>query len=213
MRNASPKTTPPLASQGAAASDPTGLKSLHPPAGYTGRKPLPHGRARTSVLSIKVSILERHQLEQRALDAGMRLTSFVRQAALGVQVTRAASIADMTHIAQLNDIALVIAAEAAKLGRGERLPAEALAAFTAVTDLSDRLMAQLDAADNAQAAQQRLAAELAHVGRNLNQITRAVNTIAKRRDGDTALPPYTRGVLADIAALMARLPSPEEPGP
>lgn len=213
MRNASPKTTPHLVSQGAAASDPTGLKSHRPPASYTGRKPLPHGRARTNVLSIKVSIVERHQLEQRALDAGIPLTSFVRQAALGTQVTRAASIADMTHIAQLNDIALVIAAEAAKLGKGERLPAEALAAFTAVANLSDRLMAQISAADETQAAQQRLAAELAHVGRNLNQITRAVNTMAKRRDGDTALPPYTRAVLADIAALMARLPSPKEPGP
>lgn len=213
MRNALPKTTTRPVSQGPAPSDPPGLKSHRPARGFTGRKPLPHGHARTTALPIKVSIVERHRLEQRALDAGMPLGTFVRQAALGTQVARAVSVADMTYIAQLNDITLVIAAEASKLGKGERLPAEALAAFTAVTSLSDKLMTQLSAADEAQATQQRLAAELAHVGRNLNQISRAVNTMAKRRDGDTELPPYTRAVLADIAALLAQLPRPEEQGP
>lgn len=212
MRSASPKTTARPVSQGAAPSDPAGLKSHRPARGFTGRKPLPHGHARTTALPIKVSIVERHQLEQRALDAGLPLGTFVRQAALGTGVGRAAAVADMMHIAQLNDIALVIAAAAAKLGKSECLPAEALAAFTAVANLSDRLMAQISAADETRATQQRLAAELAHVGRNLNQISRAVNTMAKRRDGDTALPPYTRTVLADIAALLARLPRPEEQG-
>lgn len=198
-------------------NDPTGLKSLRPPRGFTGRKPLPYGRARTTSMTIKVSDEDRHRIEQRAIKAGMAPATFVREAALKARVANARpstapSLAEMAQITQLNDIALVITREAGKLAKPASLPAATLEAFAKLSRLLDTLMAQAEARDREEAHRQKVAAELAHIGRNLNQITRAVNTMAKRRDGDTALPPYTRTVLADIDRLFAQIPDLKDAG-
>lgn len=63
----------------------------------------------------------------------------------------------------------------------------------------------VEARDKAEAYRQQLLTELVHVGRNLNQITRAVNTMNKRRADTAPLPPAMSATLKDIAALLSRI--------
>lgn len=198
------------ASAGATPDDPTGLRSIKPPRGYTGRKPMTDGSARTSVLAIKISDHDRHRIEQRALKAGLPVATYVREAALKARVTggrshAAPSLAEMAQIAQLNEVALAITREANRLSRPSALPQTVLDAFARINRLTEVLMGQAELRDRAGVQQHKIASELAHIGRNLNQITRAVNSMARRRDGDTTLPPGTDKVLRDISHMLDRI--------
>lgn len=211
MRNTSNKTPGHAgANSGDRPDDPTGLRSLKPPRGYTGRKPLADGSARTSVLAIKISDQDRHRIEQRALKAGLPVATYIREAALKARVTggrsqAAPSLAEMAQIAQLNEVALAITREANRLSRPSTLPQPVLDAYARISRLTEVLMGQAELRDRAGVQQQQIATELAHIGRNLNQITRAVNGMAQRRDGDTTLPPETGKVLRDITQMLDRL--------
>ncbi|MGE8944050.1 plasmid mobilization protein [Leptospira interrogans] len=179
---------------------------------YTGRPPAPPGAARTSALTVKVSDQDRHRIEQRALKAGLGVSTYVREAALKARVvpsrhSQSLSLAEIAQITQLNEVAVTIAREANRLNRPSALSPEVKEAFDKLSGLIDMMTDQVAARDRADALRQRMIAELNHIGRNLNQITRGVNAIARRRGTlDEALPPYTRAVLADIADLISRLP-------
>lgn len=184
---------------------------------FTGRPPAPPGVARTAPVSVKLSDQDRHRIEQRALKAGLPLTTFMREAALRARVTppRGAgqmTLAEMAEIAQLNEVAVIIAREANRLTRPGSLPPAALEAFGKLTELTSLVTDRAAARHREDAHRQRIMAELGHIGRNLNQIARGVNAIARRRGTvHEALPPFTRAVLADIAALIDRLP--DRPNP
>lgn len=184
---------------------------------FTGRPAAPPGVARTLPVTVKLSDQDRHRIEQRALKAGLPITTYMREAALRARVTppRDASqmtLAEMAEIAQLNEVAVIIAREANRLTRPGPLPAEALEAFDKLSQLTSLITDRAAARDRADAHRQKILAELAHIGRNLNQIARGVNAIARRRGSiHDALPPFTRSVLADIAALIDRLP--DRPNP
>lgn len=178
---------------------------------FTGRPANPPGTSRTRVLAVKLSDQDRHRIEQRALKAGLGVSTYVREAALKARVvparnTAALTLAEMAQIAQLQEIAVTIAREAPRLGRAGGLPPEVAQAFARLTALTDLITNEAAARDRADAHRQRIITELTSIGRNLNQITRAVNAIARQRGSlHDALPPFTRAVLADIAALIERL--------
>src|SRR5690606_34734646 len=130
-----------------------------------------------TVLTIKLSDQDRHRIEQRALKAGIGLSTYVREAALKARVTparhaTAITVAEMAQIAQLNAIAVTIAREANRLGRPGSLSPAVNDAFAQLTGLIDLVTNQAAARDRADAQRQRMLAELNSIGRNLNQITR-----------------------------------------
>ncbi|OJU28800.1 MAG: hypothetical protein BGN89_07775 [Alphaproteobacteria bacterium 64-6] len=184
---------------------------------FTGRPPAPPGVARTLPVTVKLSDQDRHRIEQRALKAGLPITTYMREAALKARVTppRGAgqmTLAEMAEIAQLHELAVIIAREANRLSRPGALPASALEAFDKLTQLTSLVTDRAAARDREDAHRQRIIAELGHIGRNLNQIARGVNAIVRRRGTvDEALPPFTRAVLADIASLLERLPDKPDP--
>ncbi len=205
-----PRTAASAAGSAPETPDPTGLKRHAPPRGFTGRKPFGDGTARTRALTIKISEHDRHTIEQRAARAAMPVTTYCREAALKARVVRgrppnAPTLADMAQIAQLSDIGQTIAQHAGRLGGRAALPAPALDAFHKLDRLLGLMTDAVEARDKAEAHRQQLVAELTHVGRNLNQITRAVNTLNKRRADTAPLPPAMAATLKEIAALLSRI--------
>lgn len=205
-----PRTAAAAAGSAPDKTDPTGLKRQVPPRGFTGRKPFGDGTARTRALTIKISEHDRHTIEQRAARAAMPVTTYCREAALKARVVRgrppgAPTLSDMAQIAQLSDIGQTIAQHAARLGGRAALPAPALDAFHKLDRLLGMMTDAVEARDKAEAYRQQLLTELVHVGRNLNQITRAVNTMNKRRADTAPLPPAMSATLKDIAALLSRI--------
>ncbi len=209
-KTADPRTAAAAAGSAPEKSDPTGLKRQAPPRGFTGRKPFGDGTARTRALTIKISDHDRHTIEQRAARAAMPVTTYCREAALKARVVRgrppnAPTLSDMAQIAQLSDIGQTIAQQAGRLGGRAALPAPALDAFHKLDRLLGIMTDAVEARDKAEAHRQQLVTELVHVGRNLNQITRAVNTMNRRRADTAPLPPATAATLKEIAALLSRI--------
>lgn len=195
------------------ALKPTGQRQRR----FTGRPPAPPGAARTQPVTVKLSDQDRHRIEQRALKAGLPIATFMREASLRARVTppRGSSqmtLAEMTQIAQLNEVAVTIAREANRLTRPGALPQVVYDAFDKLGQLTSVITDRAAAHDREDAHRQKIIAELAHIGRNLNQIARGVNAIVRQRGTvHEALPPFTRAVLADIADLIDRLP--DKPNP
>lgn len=178
-------------------------------AGTRGHKP--DGTPWLHPITFRASAQDRDRIEKRAAKAGLPVSAYVRQSSLKTRITNTrpaadTTLADIALVQAISQVGITLAKELPRVAKPHALPdslAAAAGKLNAVLDEVRRLVAARDAAE---ARRQAVIASLGHVASNLNQQTRALNSIAKRRIASPKLPltaiAHTHAAIASLLPML-----------
>ncbi len=177
-------------------------------AGTRGHKP--DGTPWLHPMTFRASAQDRDRIEKRAAKAGLPVSTYVRQSALKTRIVNAKgplslSAADLALVQAISAVGITLAKELPRVGKPHALPDNLAAATTQLSQVLDDARTMIRSRDLGEAERLRLIGSFGQIANNLNQQTRALNTIVKRKLDKGRLP--TRDIAVTLDKIAALLPA------
>lgn len=177
-------------------------------AGTRGHKP--DGTPWLHPITFRASAHDRDRIEKRAAKAGLPVSAYVRQSSLKTRIVGAKgpislSAADIALVQAISAVGITLAKELPRVGKPRALPTNLAAAATKLEHVLDEARTMIRSRDEAEAERLRLIGSFGQIANNLNQQTRALNSIVKRKLDKGRLP--TRDIAVTLDKIAALLPA------